>query len=613
MTIAQVMQALIILCAALFIASASATPCPNACKCFTNDNGIQAANCTDLPDQMTTAWPQKILRIHFGNDHASPIMLKNKAFKHFPRLTYLDITDVTIQYVGISAFDGLPELLELNLVGTGIRKLPRDAFAGNRKLAFLSLKKNPRLFVGPSFLVSDSVTELDLSECALTSLKSVFFKSLTNLKYLFAMKNDLKVLGSQFGPPGLKYVSLAYNHIESIHEDLETYKRLRTIDLTGNPVNCTCELSEIDRKLTARGVAFGNTITCKNTGKPLGDMIEVCVDKEMMGDDPMDMYKADGLLKIDQKQWQSMEENNDSGSGSGSGDYELVIDASTTVKTIVTSTSENHTPQVGVFETTSTVQPSSSSEDPVAVKVNSEETTEQKTDDSSEEKTEETTTTTEKVIVVHVEPTVQTSGGGNVTSTARSGMDGGIVPLTIQAPEDREEGDDVQTKVAEYLKTNVGITGTAVILAVVIIAIVYKAVCMGKKRSRSDAAANEKSVELKEIKYMAADTEDSHDHRHIDSPTDGSVEENLLDGDRDSDDDDDDADAGDRGGSSPGNTATNNGHAQNGDLLNSVLDAVKSTSGNGQPNEGQDVPTRVVVKLGETPKTSKPIAINNVH
>jgi len=201
-------------------------------------------------------------------------MLKNKAFKHFPRLTYLDITGGTIHYVGNLAFDGLPELVELNLVGTGIRKLHRNTFMNNRKLAFLSLSKNPRLFVGPSFLVSESITELDLSECGLTILKSVYFKSLPNLKYLFATKNQLKSLGSQFGPSGVKFVNLAHNQIEYINEDLEAYKRLRTIDLSGNPVNCTCELSEIDKKLSSRGVAFGNSITCKNTGKPLGDMFE---------------------------------------------------------------------------------------------------------------------------------------------------------------------------------------------------------------------------------------------------------------------------------------------------------------------------------------------------
>ncbi|XP_060852967.1 uncharacterized protein LOC132930883 [Rhopalosiphum padi] len=603
--IPQVMQALMVLCA-LFIASASAIPCPHPCKCFTTENGIQVANCTDLPDQMTTAWPQKILRIHFETDRASTVMLKNKAFKHFPRLTYLDITGGTIHYVGNLAFDGLPELVELNLVGTGIRKLHPNTFSNNRKLAFLSLSKNPRLFVGPSFLVSESITELDLSECALTTLKSVYFKSLPNLKYLFATKNDLKVLGSQFGPSGVKFVNLAHNKIEYIYEDLEAYKRLRTIDLTGNPVNCTCELSEIDKKLSSRGVAFGNSITCNNTGKPLSDMLEVCSDKEMMGDDPMDMYQEDHLLKIDKSTIQSVEEFDESGSGSGSGDGEIIMTdikstAQTEIKDIHNNTQinevKNNTQVEEVFTKTHVDETfivpkieTTSVEPTTAVDV------------SSKDTADETTILPTEEVMVHIQPTVHPSDSNS--STMRSSMDRGIVSQTIQAPEDEE---NVQNKVAEFLKSNVGITGTAAILAIIIIAIVYKAVCLGKSRSHSIVACNDKSVELKDIKYEAANTEDTH-NQHEDSPA-SSVEDNLL-GDQDSDDEDDSNGYNEDDMSS---TLAMNGHTQNG-LLSSVMDAVKN---NEEPAKtasgGQDVPTKVIVKMCETPKASKPITINNVH
>ncbi|XP_060876025.1 leucine-rich repeat-containing protein let-4-like [Metopolophium dirhodum] len=606
--ISQVMQALTVLCA-LFIASASATLCPHPCKCFTTENGIQVANCTDLPDQMTTAWPQKILRIHFETDRASTVMLKNKAFKHFPRLTYLDITGGTIHYVGILAFYGLPELVELNLVGTGIRKLHRNTFTNNRKLAFLSLSKNPRLFVGPSFLVSESITELDLSECGLTTLKSVYFKSLPNLKYLFATKNQIKSLGSQFGPSGVKFVNLAHNQIEYINEDLEAYKRLKTIDLTGNPVNCTCELSEIDKKLSSRGVAFGNSITCNNTGKPLGDMFEVCSDKEMMGDDPMDIYQADHLLKIEKSEMHSFEEIDDSGSGSGSGDSEpTVVYVKTTVQTEMENEKNNtqidevkNNTQVEevvftkarVVDTFIVPKIETTSVEPITTTV----------EVSSKDKTDDTTILPNEEVMVHVQPSVNPLDGNS--STMRSSMDRGIVSQTIQAQAPEDE-DNVQTQVAEFLKSNVYIAGTAAILLIVIVAIVYKAVCLGKSQSHSIVSSNDKSVELKDIKYEAANTEDTRD----DSPA-SSVEENLL-GDHDSDDEDDSS--GPNEDDALSSSPVTNGHAQNG-LLNSVMDAVKN---NEAPTArttpgGQDVPTRVIVKLCETPKASKPITINNVH
>lgn len=594
------MQAPMILCT-LLIASASATPCPNSCKCFITNNGIQVANCTDLPDQTTTTWPQKKLQINLESHHESPVMLKNMAFKHFPQLTYLDITGGQIQYVGNRAFDGLPELIELNLIGTGIRKLHRNTFVSNRKLAFLSLKRNPRLFIAPSFLISESITELDLSECTLTTLKSVYFKNLPNLKYLFVMKNKLKSLGSQFGPPGLKYVNLAHNEIESINDNLEAYKRLRTIDLTGNPVNCTCELTEIDKKLIARGVAFGNTITCKNTRKPLSDMVEICFEKEMMGDEPVDIYQADHLLKIDKNSIQSMEEVDDSGSGSGSGDGELFILSNTKpeTKTMENNTEIDKNPVEEVIITKTRVSdtltnPKSSeaptvevtSIDPITSSV------------STKKETEESTTLPVVEVTVRVEPSIPTISEGN-SSTVRSNMDRGIVFQTIKAPEN--EGDVLQGQVVDYLKSNVGITVTAAILAIVIIAIVYKAVCSGRSRRSNDSTIdNDKVVELKDIKYVAANTEDLPDHQD-DSPN-SSVEDNLLEDQDDSDDDEIEA--------SP--SPESNGHN---DLLNSIMGAVengKSPAPNVASNR-QDVPTKVIVKLSETPKASRPITINNVH
>lgn len=622
-----------ILCA-LLIASALATSslCPRPCKCFTTNNGIQAANCTDLPDQMTTAWPQKILRIHFDGHHASPIMLKNKAFKHFPRLTYLDITGGSIQYVGNLAFDGLPELVELNLVGTGIRKLHQNTFASNRKLAFLSLRNNPRLFVAPSFLVSESITELDLSECALSTLKSVYFKSLPNLKYLFVMKNELKFLGSQFGPSALKYVNLADNHIENIYEDLDVYKRLRTIDLTGNPINCTCELSEIDTKLTARGVAFGNTVKCKNTGKPLGDLVENCSDKEMMGDDPGNMMQIEGVIPINNSSKQLTDEFDDFVSGSGSGDGGIILSntennsQSEDVKNNSQIENVSSTTQVEDVENITQTSPLNTEIEEIITKTNisdlyvvpssSAEVTETSPSKSTisnvsptEVEVETTTLGPEEDTSVHIPystPSAETANDSLILG--QSSKDRGILPQTIQAAEVPLE-DDVQTQVTKYLQSNVLITGTALILAVVIIAIVYKAVCLGKSRRRdSNAQDSDKSVELKDIKYVPAETEDNHSRRGDNSPG-SSVEDNLLDDHDDSGDDDEDND-GDV--TSP---PIDGHHAPNG-LLNSVMDAVKNNIGepasNGQYQDPQ-VPTRVVVKLSETPKASKPITINNVH
>ncbi|XP_050538604.1 uncharacterized protein LOC126904018 [Daktulosphaira vitifoliae] len=655
------MQAFTVLCI-LSSATAFATSCPNSCKCYTTDNGILAANCTEIPTQTSNdVWPQKILQIHFNSGHSAPIMLKNKAFKHFPRLTYLEIAGGTIRYVGSRAFDGLSELVELNLIGTGIRKLDRNTFIENTKLTFLSLKKNVGIFMGPSFLISNSLNDLDLSECGLKNLKNVYFDRLPNLKYLSVSKNKLTNLGYQFGPSNLKYANLAHNHIAFINEDLESYKRLRTLILTGNPINCSCELVQKDRKLAARGIDFGNTITCENNGRPLNDMVEACLDKDIMGDDP-DVFKAEDLLKIDKNALPASDELEDLGSGSGSGDGDLLVDLNkkyysgtdsvqdnnkidTTALPIIPQTietlpkkteAEDQLTQSTLLENSKNIQNkiedndvltaltennmnvSSTSEiyiQPEIVLVPT--TSPSPTLKEIEIVTEKTNSYSEVVnnsLLFSTAGEITTSSNPILTEIRKAnkfpelttetpsstidsnvGLGRGIVPQTIQAPEDEE---NMRTKVADYLKSNTGITATAAIMAILIIAIVYKAVCSGFKRNNCPIN-NEKNVELKEIKYMPADTEDLH-NRSDDSPS-GSVEENLIE-DHDSDDDYSISEDVSQSRKSPTEKS----------LTPSTFDDEKRHD---EPitifPTNQDGPTKVIVKLIETPKAQKPICINN--
>ncbi|XP_050424362.1 uncharacterized protein LOC126835668 [Adelges cooleyi] len=643
--VSSIMQVLMFLCVLTGMSVAS-TSCPNRCKCFTTVHGISAVNCTDIPTAVESSgneWPQKVLRIHFKAGRTSPIMLKDRIFKPFPRLTFLDITGHKIGYVGSLAFDGLPELVELNLINTNIRKLDRNTFAGNSKLAFLSLKKNHGVIIGPSFLISNSITELDISECGLKTLKSVYFNGLPNLKYLFASKNELRSLGFQFGPSSLKYVNLAHNHITDVEEDLESYKRLRTIDLTGNPINCTCELVDKDRILAAKGVALGNTINCVNTGRSLNDMIEACSDKDMMGDDAeADIYKADNLLKIDNSTLQEHDDFIDSGSGSGSGDGEndfvnkptqspiLTTQAAvpevseatpnkTQVLTVQTALSENQTDIQNTIDSNETAALIPVTENPITLQHISETHNEPETPVVPkvelslpvEPTAAEDQITTDKSNKPPVDTVTEshsttkpvetaTKSHSSTPETNNSSSNNGIVPQTIQAPEDEKK---VPTKITEYLKSNTGITATAAVLAIVIIAIIYKAVCSGHKRNHGPIT-NEKNVELKDIKYMPADTEDCN-HHHDDTPT-GSVEDNLLE-DHDSDDEDysisEDVQPSRK-------SPTANGHATSG-LLNSSVDAPNNREelSRTSPNS-QDRPTKVIVKMAETPKAQRPCIKN---
>lgn len=275
------MQAFMVLFA-MVIASAFTMPCPHPCKCFTVDNQTQVANCTDFPvNNMTITWD--VLNISLARHHASPVfVMEKKSLENFTQLTHLLITGAgSIPFVNISSFDKLLRLNTLSLIKNGIKKINPNTFAKHWNLQYLSLRNNPELFVASSFIMSKSIIELDLSECSLNTLKTEYFEGLPRLEILRVKGNNLTILGSKFVPSSLKVLDLTNNRIENaygVYDDFETYKHLTKIDLTGNPINCTCKLWEFGIKLSNEGVAFKHSITCKNTGKSL-DYMQWCVGK----------------------------------------------------------------------------------------------------------------------------------------------------------------------------------------------------------------------------------------------------------------------------------------------------------------------------------------------
>jgi len=336
-------------------------------------------------------------------------------------------------------------------------------------------------------------------------------------------------------------------------------------------------------------------------------MAEACSDKGTMGNEPADMYQADGLLQVDSDSLQSMQRDAvESGSGEGSGDVDT-SDALDEITAVENNTSAVHV-GYGSEPVTVVAKPGSSSEPPESETVVVSGVTPSEPPESvtvvvsgvtpSEETPRETP---EPPARETSPPPVQTTNGNG-----SSGADHQISNGKILAPENEP---DVQAKVAEYLTSNVGIAGTVALLAVLIVAVAYLVASL--RRSRSHDIGGGKEVELEDIKYVAvnAEEEDSPRHRGDDdggSEPAGSAEDHLL-ADRESDDDGPDGD----GGSSPAPPD----RAQNG-LLNSVMDAVKNnqqSAAETAPNGSPIVPTRVIVKLTETPKASKPITINNVH
>ncbi|XP_067004694.2 insulin-like growth factor-binding protein complex acid labile subunit [Anabrus simplex] len=116
--------------------------------------------------------------------------LDNKNFSH---LQVLQMSGLNIIYVHSSAFCGLNSLRSLDLSSNDLQYLSPDTFHCIPYLENLTLSNNPRLGFGPhrTFLYSNSIRNLYISNCGFTSYAEEMLSSLKDLKYVDASGNTI--------------------------------------------------------------------------------------------------------------------------------------------------------------------------------------------------------------------------------------------------------------------------------------------------------------------------------------------------------------------------------------------------------------------------------------
>lgn len=122
----------------------------------------------------------------------------------------------------------------LDLSGLGLTKVPAIV-EKLRELTRLDLSNNQITEVAR---ISQRVHELNLSHNKISSGK------LAKL------------------PTSLRKLNLTHNHITVVPEDLKRLEHLRELELTGNPINCSCETIHVRNWLQSRHIWTENAIKC---------------------------------------------------------------------------------------------------------------------------------------------------------------------------------------------------------------------------------------------------------------------------------------------------------------------------------------------------------------
>lgn len=246
------------------------TFCPQHCSCFTDPDGYISANCSTLA--LGAVEPSSVellsLQPRLGG---YPTKLVPRAFLSFQKVKFLWAINCSVLNLPNEVFHGLSYVIRIDLSYNKIRHLNGGVFKNLGSLTTLKLRANPLELTPWDVVVSDSLQELDLGYCGLRTIPYGTFVSVPGLSRLYLDGNELRTFTYNAIPAGLRYVNLARNRISNVPTDvLSTMSYLRKLDLSKNPVNCTCKLLIMQDWFSGQGIILENGVTCTEPSQYAG-------------------------------------------------------------------------------------------------------------------------------------------------------------------------------------------------------------------------------------------------------------------------------------------------------------------------------------------------------
>lgn len=235
--------------------------CPDSCWCDSVDAKSVAVcwdhNLTTVPEHFDRKTEEIILM--FSNITA----INNYVFHGLANVSVMLLQYNDIREVHEQAFDGLYNLMYLDLSHNKIAKMSSKVIQNNEKLNILYLNHNEISILGP-FLISTSLSVLDLSFCKITFLPHDAFTGTPNItklninnnhitefeKHAFRGLRKLEVLSSGnnlikhldstlfLELDELKYVDFSNNSISTLSPSLfENNRKMRYLFLKNNSLS----------------------------------------------------------------------------------------------------------------------------------------------------------------------------------------------------------------------------------------------------------------------------------------------------------------------------------------------------------------------------------------
>lgn len=166
-------------------------------------------------------------------------ILKAGLFKTF-NIKRLIMSNIGLEKIEDAAFDGngLSNYLEeLDLTSNSLKILETDTIKSLNMLKILKLGNNSLQFEDSNFIFNKYLTDIDLSSNNLQYLPKKLFEGLESLKKIDLRNNHLRK------------ISACHFYSQSTEKKTSLLKFYQiNVDLSGNEIDCTCDLFYMDRK-----------------------------------------------------------------------------------------------------------------------------------------------------------------------------------------------------------------------------------------------------------------------------------------------------------------------------------------------------------------------------